>query len=83
MPDLPIYIDGVRRINFMNGMIRMELVYSQPRDDDEHHVEKAAELLMSPDGFLSVLKAVNQTAKMLAEKKILMKDKHVPDEKAG
>lgn len=70
----PVFIDGIKRINFMSGIIRMELFYKKPTEYDEENTESAGELIMSPDGFVAVLDAVQHTADMLVEKGILKKE---------
>ncbi len=70
----PIFIDGIKRINFMSGTIRMELFYKKPAEYDEENTESAGELIMSPDGFIAVMNAMQQTADMLVEKGVLKKE---------
>lgn len=71
MPQQPIFIDGIKQINFMSGTIRMELFYKKPTEYDEENKENAGELIMTVDGFLSAMNAMQQTADMLVEKGIL------------
>lgn len=73
MPDSPIYIDGVEKIQWLSGMVRIEFFYNNPTEYDDKNHEKAAELVMNPDGFISLLNAVQQTADMMVEKGIFAK----------
>lgn len=73
MDKTPVFIDGIKQINFMSGTIRMELFYKKPTEYDEENSEKAAELIMTVDGFLSAMNAMEETAHMLVEKGILQK----------
>lgn len=76
MQERPIFIDGIKQINFMSGTIRLELFYNKPLEYDEENKESAGELIMTVDGFLSTMNAMQQTADMLVEKGILKKDEH-------
>lgn len=75
MTDRPIFIDGIKRINFLGGTIRLEMFYKHPTEYDEDNSELAGELIMSVDGFISVMGAMQQTADMLVEKGILQQHK--------
>lgn len=76
MPQHPIFIDGVEKVQWLSGTIRMELFYKKPTEYDEGNKESAGELIMTVDGFLSTMNAMQQTADMLVEKGILKhKDK--------
>ncbi len=74
MNPLPTYIDGIRQINFMSGTIRMELFYKKPTEYDEENKESAGELIMTVEGFLSAMNAMQQTADILVEKGILKQE---------
>ena len=77
MTPMPTYIDGISQINFMSGTIRMELFYKKPTEYDEGNKESAGELIMTVDGFLSAMSAMQQTADMLVEKGILQKGDNI------
>lgn len=74
MSELPVFVDGVRQINFIGGTVRMELFYSQPTEYDEQNREKAVALIMAPQGFLSMFDAMQQTADALVKQGVLQKE---------
>lgn len=80
MENSQIFIDGIKRINFMDGTIRMELFYKHPTEYDEENTESVGELIMSVDGFISVMGAMQQTADMLVQDGILKKAEAGHDE---
>ena len=67
------YIDGISQVHFMNGMIKMDLFTLQPQPDAEPLQEKAGQLVMTPQGFLSALGAMQQLADKLVEAGIIQK----------
>lgn len=73
MTEKPIFIDGIKRIGFTGGTVRMELFYKHPTEYDEENTESAGELIMPIEGFVAVMGAMQQTADMLVEKGILHK----------
>ena len=67
------YIDGISQVHFMNGMIRIDLFALQPQPNAEPVQEKAGQLVMTPQGFLSALGAMQQLADKLAEAGVIQK----------
>lgn len=80
MTNMPIFLDGVKRINFIAGTIRMELFYNHPTEYDEENTESAGELIMTVDGFLSAMNAMQRTADMLVERGVLTMNNTKSDE---
>ena len=74
MSELPVFVDGVRQINFIGGTVRMELFYSQPTEYDEQNRETAVALIMAPQGFLAMFDAMQQTADALVKQGVLQKE---------
>jgi hypothetical protein len=68
------FIDGVQEIGFGKGLIRMNLasLSATERDDEDNPtLEIKHRLLMTPEGFLNLLGAMENIAKQLADANIL------------
>ncbi|MDD6088314.1 MAG: hypothetical protein PUB69_03240 [Desulfovibrionaceae bacterium] len=62
-----IFLDGVSKMHFIRGMIRLDLYRMEPLQNGEAEPDDFARLLMTPQGFLSLYEAVNQMAKGLKQ----------------
>ena len=67
------YIDGISQVHFMNGMIKMDLFTLQPQANADPLQEKAGQLVMTPQGFLNALGAMQQLADKLVEAGVIQK----------
>lgn len=67
------YIDGLKQIHFVAGMVRMDTFVLEPKDDGEPDQTPAARLLMTPQGFVGMLGAMQQMADKLVEAGVLQK----------
>ena len=62
------YIDGVGQVHFINGMIRMDMIVLEPRQGEEAPIPAdAGQIVMTPQGFLTMLGSMQQLADKLAE----------------
>jgi hypothetical protein len=63
-----IYVDGIGRIGFADGMVRIELVSVPPPEpgrEGESQPEPRARIVMTPHGFLSSLQSLHSLLKKL------------------
>ena len=68
------YIDGVGQVHFINGMIRMDMIVLKPQQEGEAPIpEGAGQIVMTPQGFLTMLGSMQQLADKLAEAGIFQK----------
>ena len=67
------YIDGISQIHFLNNMVRMDAFVLAPAPNQEPNQESAGQIVMTPQGFLSALGAMQQMADKLVENGILQK----------
>ena len=67
------YIDGISQVHFINGMVRMDLFTLQPQPNAEPLQDKAGQLVMTPQGFLNALGAMQQLADKLAEAGVIQR----------
>ncbi len=67
------YIDGISQVHFINGMVRMDLFTLQPQPNAEPLQDKAGQLVMTPQGFLNALGAMQQLADRLAEAGVIQR----------
>ncbi len=68
-----MYIDGISRIHFINGMVRMEAFLLEPQAEGEPAQTGAGQLIMTPQGFLSALGAMQQLAQRLEESGVIQR----------
>ncbi len=67
------YIDGISQIHFLNNMVRMDTFVLAPASGEEPRQEKTGQIVMTPQGFLSALGAMQQLADRLVEAGVLTK----------
>lgn len=67
------YIDGMAQAHFINGMIRMDTFILKPQQGAEPVPSDAGQLVMTPQGFLSMLASMQQLADKLVEAGVLQK----------
>ena len=68
------FIDGVSQVHFIGGLIRLDTFVLQGQQDAAPAPETTGQLLMTPEGFLSVLGAMEHLAEKLAEAGVLQKN---------
>ncbi|MBQ9536527.1 MAG: hypothetical protein IJU79_01920 [Desulfovibrionaceae bacterium] len=68
------YIDGFNRVHFISGIIRLNMYTLKGQSEGEPIQEDAGELLLSPQGFVESLNAMQQLADRLTEAGILQRD---------
>ena len=69
------YIDGIQQVHFIGGMVRMDMYQLVPQANAEPSQEGVGQLIMTPQGFISALGAMQQLAERLVEAGILEKTK--------
>ena len=69
------YVDGIQQVHFIGGMVRMDMFQLTPGQHAEPVQETAGQLIMTPQGFISALGAMQQLAEKLVEAGILEKAK--------
>ena len=67
------FIDGVSQVHFLNGNVRLDTFVLQGQQGAEPTQVENAQLVLTPQGFLSMLGAMQQLAEKLAEAGILQK----------
>ncbi len=68
-----IYLDGIQQVHFIGGMVRMDMFLFAPQPDADPIQKDAGRLIMTPQGFLSALDAMQQLAAKLAEAGVIQK----------
>lgn len=68
-----IYIDGIRQVHFIGGMIRMDTFVLQTQEGDKPVPAAVGQIVMTPQGFLSMLGSMQQLADKLVEAGVLQK----------
>ena len=67
------YIDGVKQAHFIGGMVRMDMFILLPGQGGESAPVESGQLVMTPQGFLSMLGSMQQLADKLVEAGVLQK----------
>ncbi|WP_458399040.1 hypothetical protein [Mailhella sp.] len=67
------FIDGVSQVHLINGNIRLDTFVLQGNMESEPKPEEGAQLILTPQGFLSMLGAMQNIAEKLAEAGLLQK----------
>lgn len=68
-----VYIDGIRQVHFIGGMIRMDTFVLQAQEGDKPVPAEVGQIVMTPQGFLSMLASMQQLADKLVEAGVLQK----------
>lgn len=68
-----IYLDGIQQIHFIGGMVRMDMFIFAPQPNADPMQKDIGRLVMTPQGFLSALDAMQQLASKLAEAGVIQK----------
>ena len=67
------FIDGVSQVHLINGNIRLDTFILQGKQGAETVQEENAQLVLTPQGFLAMLGAMQQLAEKLTEAGLLQK----------
>ena len=67
------FIDGVSQVHLINGNIRLDTFVLQGKQGAEPVQEENAQLVLTPQGFLAMLGAMQQLAEKLTEAGLLQK----------
>ena len=67
------FIDGVSQAHFLNGNIRLNTFILQGQQGNEASQVENAQLVLTPQGFISMLGAMQQLAEKLTEVGMLQK----------
>ena len=67
------FIDGVSQVHLINGNIRLDTFILQGKQGAEPVQEENAQLVLTPQGFLAMLGAMQQLAEKLSEAGLLQK----------
>ena len=67
------FIDGVSQVHLINGNIRLDTFILQGKQGAEPVQEENAQLILTPQGFLGMLGAMQQLAEKLTEAGLLQK----------
>lgn len=71
--DSPVYIDGFQQLHFIGGMVRADMFILAPGDGGEARQNPAGQLVMTPQGFIAALNAMQQLADKLIEAGVLQR----------
>lgn len=67
------FIDGVSQVHLINGNIRLDTFILQGKQGADPVQEENAQLVLTPQGFLAMLGAMQQLAEKLTEAGLLQK----------
>jgi len=69
------YVDGVEKIHFLGGMVRIDLGTLQPNeaDPEKPSVASRERLITTPEGFLRIYSSIQQLAEHLLKQGVLKK----------
>lgn len=67
------FIDGFQQVHFLGGMVRIDTFRLTPHEGEEPRQEPAGQIIMTPQGFVTALNAMQQLADKLVESGILQK----------
>ena len=68
------FIDGFQQVHFLGGMVRIDTFRLTPQQDAEPLQELAGQIIMTPQGFVTALNALQQLADKLIDVGILKKN---------
>lgn len=69
------YVDGVEKIHFLGGLVRIDFGTLQPNADqpDQPNLEFSERLITTPEGFLKIYNSIQQMAEHLLKQGVLKK----------
>ena len=70
-----IYVDGVEKIHFLGGMVRVDFGTMQPNAEtpDQPNLEFTERIITTPEGFLRIYNSIQQLADHLLKQGVLKK----------
>ena len=68
-----MYIDGVSQIHFINNVVRMDTFVLAPQPNADPVPRDSGQIIMTPQGFIAALGAMQQMADRLTEAGVLRK----------
>ena len=70
------YVDGVEKIHFLGGLVRIDLGTLQPNEAnaDQPTLEFTERLITTPEGFLRIYNSIQQLAEHLLKQGVLKKN---------
>ena len=69
-----IFADGVGRVDFVSGVVRIELVSLEPTDSGQGRMEVRQRIAMPVDGFLHSLNTMGDLVNKLVEAGVLKRN---------
>lgn len=73
------YVDGVEKIHFLGGLVRIDFGSLQPNEADPEKpgMEFKERLITTPEGFLRIYNSIQQLAEHLIKEGVLRKNEDV------
>ena len=73
---LETYVDGVEKIHFLGGLVRLDLGTLQPNPEnpEEPKMEFTQRVITTPEGFLRIYNSIQQLADHLLKQGVLKKN---------
>ena len=74
------YVDGVEKIHFLGGLVRIDFGTLQPNEADPEKPtsEFNERLITTPEGFLRIYNSIQQLADHLLQQGVLKKNEEAP-----
>ena len=69
-----MYVDGVSQIHFLGGMVRMDMFTLKPGEGQQPAQQEAGQIVMTPQGLVSCINAMQQLADRLVTAGVLQKN---------
>lgn len=71
-----IYVDGVEKIHFLGGLVRIDLGTLQPNeaDPEQPNMTFTERVITTPEGFLRIYNSIQQLAEHLLKQGVLKKN---------
>ncbi|BAE52338.1 hypothetical protein amb3534 [Paramagnetospirillum magneticum AMB-1] len=73
-----IFADGVGRVDFVSGVVRIELVSLEPTESGQGKMEVRQRIAMPVDGFLHSLNTMGDLVNKLVEAGVLKRNEQTP-----
>jgi hypothetical protein len=73
-----IFADGVGRVDFVSGVVRIELVSLEPTESGQGKMEVRQRIAMPVDGFLHSLNTMGDLVNKLVEAGVLKRNEQQP-----
>jgi hypothetical protein len=69
-----IFVDGIGKIHFTGGMVRIDMISLEPTDEGkEPEAREKVRLIMPPDGFLGAFNTMQRLIDQLVEKGVFQR----------